>query len=68
MPMVAPALAQAPPSADACAAAKRMRLRWLRLTEAGSNLGSSRGRRAVLQSVTPDQVRRLCAGQAVSST
>jgi hypothetical protein len=60
MSTVAPALATADPSAGTCGAAKALRRRWLSTDVASSNIGSWRGRDAVLTHLTPSRVRRLC--------
>lgn len=59
-PAVARALAQASPSPSTCGSAKTLRRRWLTTDAYRSNLGSWRGREAVLTHLTPAQVLRLC--------
>jgi hypothetical protein len=63
-PIVAAALSAASPSQATCAAAKRLRLRWIRATDTGSNLGSRRGRAAVLELLPPPRVQQLCETSA----
>lgn len=60
MPTVVNALKAALPSEAACAAVKSLRERWQNRGPAW-NLGSWRGRKAVLNGLTPEVEQRLCA-------
>ncbi len=60
-PTVVKALNASEPSPASCAAAKSLRLRWLRQQDASWNLGTRRGRESVLNDLSPTNVLRLCA-------
>lgn len=63
--VVAEALATADPSPNTCGSAKALRRRWLGREETRSNLGSMRGRTAVLELLTPPRVQRVCGFSGV---
>lgn len=58
---VAPALAVAEPAPGTCTAAKTLRRRWVGARGYRSNLGTARGRAAVLEHLPASGVQRLCA-------
>lgn len=60
-PIVARALTSAAPAPGACGAARLMRRRWLAASSTRWNWGASKGRRAVLERLTPEEVLRLCS-------
>lgn len=62
MPTVVPAFLRAAPSPEACKAATSLRTRWLRLRNTSWNVGGRRGRAAVVDGLSADDLRRLCAG------
>ena len=64
-PAVVNALRGAAPSAHACAGARALRKRWVRVEDTSWNLGARLGRGAVEQGMLEDEVARLCAGVAV---
>ena len=66
-PMVVDALNAAPPSADACKAAKALRWRWVRDQEASWNLGAWRGRQSVAENLSATNVLRVCTGATPGS-
>jgi len=63
MPMLVQALQVAAPSQEACIAATTLRTHWM--SEQGSpswNIGAWQGRKAVIGTLRPSDVARLCAG------
>ena len=61
-PIVASALAVAEPSGPACNAARTLLSRWTNksASQTRSNIGSHRGRSAVLETLDAEDIRRLC--------
>ena len=66
-PAVVRALHAAAPSVESCRAARSLRVRWARRQELSWNLGGRRGRKAVVDNLSPTEVLRLCAGMAGES-
>lgn len=65
MPTVVQGLRDAAPSPASCKAATALRARWLRLQNTAWNVGARRGRAAVVDGLTTQDVQRLCVGVAV---